>query len=114
MTTKSPFSFWQLARLLRPYVGRLVLLALAAVGLSFLTGVTQVALTPLLEIVLGSDAVVSDHTWGWELGAGVGLRLSEHVHLSPGARFVSLRPSLEGTTFDLDAVALDLGVIRAF
>jgi subfamily B ATP-binding cassette protein MsbA len=46
--------------LLRPYLGKLVLLALAAVFLSFLTGTTQVALTPLLEIVLGSGAPVVD------------------------------------------------------
>lgn len=39
--------------LLKPYMKRLVLLSLVAVGLSFLGGITQVTLTPLLEIIIG-------------------------------------------------------------
>ncbi len=39
--------------LLRPYLGWLALLALASVGLSFLTGITQIGLAPMLEIVQG-------------------------------------------------------------
>jgi ABC-type multidrug transport system fused ATPase/permease subunit len=46
--------------LLKPYGGAILTLALASVGLSLLNGVTQVALTPLLEIVLrGSEAASS-------------------------------------------------------
>ena len=51
---------WDVFGLLRPYLGNLVLLALAAVFLSFLSGTTQVALTPMLEIVLGSDSAAID------------------------------------------------------
>lgn len=47
---------WPIFKLLRPYLGHLVLLALVSIGLSFLTGATRVALTPLLEIVLNSSA----------------------------------------------------------
>ncbi len=46
--------------LFQPYVGRFVLLAGIAVALSFLTSITQVALTPLLEIVLHGSGVVTD------------------------------------------------------
>ncbi len=50
---ESSLSAWQVLSLLRPYLLSLALLSLAAVGLSFLSGITQIALTPLLEIVLG-------------------------------------------------------------
>lgn len=50
-------SNWQTLLLLQPYLGRLALLSLAAVGLSFLAGITQIALTPLLEIVLGISGI---------------------------------------------------------
>ncbi len=49
-----------LITLLKPYTGAMLILALASVVLSLLNGVTQVALTPLLEIVLrGGEATVS-------------------------------------------------------
>ncbi len=57
----------QIFSLLRPYVGRLTLLALAAVGLSFLTGITQVALTPLLEIVLDNTPTTEITSFTFDL-----------------------------------------------
>jgi ATP-binding cassette subfamily B protein len=45
---------WEVLGLLRPYAVQLILLGVAAVGLSFLSGITQVALTPLIEIVLNT------------------------------------------------------------
>lgn len=69
----------------------------------------------------GADRL-SDRTWGWEAGAGIGLPVSEHVHLSPGLRFVSLTPtfptSAEGSagegSLDLKGWILDVGLVWAF
>jgi opacity protein-like surface antigen len=66
---------------------------------------------------------LSDHVWGWELGGGVGVPLSEHVHLSPGLRYVSMDPrfdelsvpdSEEGVELAVRAWILDLGLVWAF
>ncbi len=70
----------------------------------------------------GGDPL-SDHVWGWELGGGVGVPLSEHVHLSPGLRYVSMDPrfdeaanpdSDDGLELAVRAWILDLGLVWAF
>src|SRR5690349_10505264 len=41
--------------IVKPYTFQIVMVVLTAVFLSFLTGITQLSLTPLLYIVLGND-----------------------------------------------------------
>jgi ABC-type multidrug transport system fused ATPase/permease subunit len=73
---------WDVLRMLRPYLGNLVLLALAAVFLSFLSGTTQIALTPLLEIVLGDNSPVTSTAPTFDLNQ-IGLSiLSAVAHLT--------------------------------
>lgn len=48
-------SIRKLLRVVKPYTFQIILVVLAAVFLSFLTGITQLALTPLLNLVLGTN-----------------------------------------------------------
>ncbi|MCC6905960.1 MAG: hypothetical protein IT326_08970 [Anaerolineae bacterium] len=50
---------WQVLQLFRPYLPRLVMLAAATGLVTALNGASQVALTPLLEIVLNTQRAVS-------------------------------------------------------
>jgi ABC-type multidrug transport system fused ATPase/permease subunit len=75
-------SAWNIFGLLRPYWGNLVLLGLATVFLSFLSGTTQIALTPLLEIVLGNSSTVVDYAPTFDLNQ-IGLSILKMVaHLT--------------------------------
>lgn len=60
----------------------------------------------------------SDHTVGWEAGAGLSLPLSDVWSLTPGVRVRSFDPDLEVEGFgpfgDLTYVAVDVGVSRRF
>jgi opacity protein-like surface antigen len=58
---------------------------------------------------------VSDHTWGFEVGGGVSVRLSEPLSLAPGLRYVALDPTLAGVgPLPIRAWVLDLGLVWGF
>lgn len=58
---------------------------------------------------------VSDHTWGFEAGAGINVVLTENVHLSPGFRYVTLDPEFGGETGpEVRGWIADVGLVWAF